>query len=359
MKALILDAQNRTAKVQTVNIPQPAASEVLVKVRAIALNPVDELHVAHPLGQSGRIVGSDFSGTVVSLGVEVSAAQITRGAEVAGFLQGACSINDRPGASAEYLVVPWDLVWKIGDMTFEQAAGVSLCALTAAQMLSRLGVRMPFEELTGSKSVRSIFINGASTSIGLFAAQLARLSLPGVSLIGTASERNSTMLLDSTYAYERVVCYREPALWRAATPREDGVSIALDCISEGETRDQRQIAVVRSRQGGAWSTPAEGLGTEPVYGAVWEGLGEDVEYMGMTLPANSVCRAFTVAFYRWLSEGEKLRPIQARVMAHGLERVVEDGFVLLGTGAMTDRQVARNEEHMRPASAEKLVYVLC
>lgn len=178
------------------------------------------------------------------------------------------------------------------------------------------------------------------------------------------------MLGDSSYHYTKVVSYKDPTSWRTATPHSNGVSIALDCISEGETvhntakvlsrpaKDMHQIAVVRSRQGGAWNTPLEQLGTEPSYGAVWEGLGEDVEYMGMTLPANAASRAFTVAFYRWLSEGQKLVPIQARFMPGGLGEVVGDGFVLMGTGTMMDRNVVREEEYMRPVSAEKLVYCI-
>jgi hypothetical protein len=43
-------------------------------------------------------------------------------------------------------------------------------------------------------------------------------------------------------------------------------------------------------------------------------------------------------------------------MPGGLEKVVEDGFQLLGAGSVTDRQAKRPEEWMRPVSAEKLVY---
>jgi hypothetical protein len=77
----------------------------------------------------------------------------------------------------------------------------------------------------------------------------------------------------------------------------------------------------------------------------------------MTLPANPDLRAFTVAFYAWLSEGGKIVPNSARVMPGGLEKVAEDGFALLGTGTMGERKV-RSEEWMRPVSAEKLVYRL-
>ena len=116
MKALILDAEARTAKLQDVSQPSPSSGEVLVNVKAISLNPIDPLYVGHPLARSGRTIGSDFVGIVTSLGSDVpSDNALEVGSRVSGFLQGACSVNDRPGAFAEYLTVPWDLVWRVPD----------------------------------------------------------------------------------------------------------------------------------------------------------------------------------------------------------------------------------------------------
>ena len=47
-----------------------------------------------------------------------------------------------------------------------------------------------------------------------------------------------------------------------------------------------------------------------------------------------------------------------RSMPGGLEKIVEDGFVLLGTGTMEDRKHASTEPWMTPVHAEKLVYKL-
>src|SRR4051794_22147243 len=113
MEALILNAEQKTAQVNTIPKPIPQQNEILILVHSIALNPVDSLYVYNPLGSSGRVIGSDFAGVVESLGPSVSATGILKpGDRVAGFLQGASSVNDRPGAFAEYLVSPWDLVWK-------------------------------------------------------------------------------------------------------------------------------------------------------------------------------------------------------------------------------------------------------
>jgi NADPH:quinone reductase-like Zn-dependent oxidoreductase len=107
MQALILDAERKTANVKTILRPYPSPDEVLVQVHTVALNPIDPLYVANPLGSTGRIVGSDFSGTIASIDQSVPAScGLHLGNRVAGFLQGACSINDRPGAFTEFLVCP-------------------------------------------------------------------------------------------------------------------------------------------------------------------------------------------------------------------------------------------------------------
>ncbi|KAK4697396.1 hypothetical protein P7C71_g681, partial [Lecanoromycetidae sp. Uapishka_2] len=398
MKALVLDAENRTANLQSVPKPHPSAHELLIRVVAVALNPIDSLYVFNPLAQTGRTIGSDFAGIVEVLGdaVPQPASGLKPGDRVAGFLQGACSANDRPGAFAEFLVCPWDLVWKIGDdMRLQEAAAVNLCGLTAAQALFyRMGLEAPFpwlvkepaifaatrpeneqymqESSSGTPTV-SFFIYGASTSVGLYAAQLVRRSAESsgrsVKLFGATSQKHFRMLQAEPYGYDELVDYHDvdwPNKVHGLTPAGNGVDYAYDCISEGWTVSRTattlapsgKMAIVRSREGGAW-VEGENLPIEPSYGAVWEGLGEVVQYQGMDLPASPRARSFAVAFYEWLSSGGKtLEPNPVREMPGGLENVVEDGFGLLGSGTMGDRGSSSEKAWMKPLSAEKMVYTL-
>ncbi|KAK5046234.1 hypothetical protein LTR84_008377 [Exophiala bonariae] len=379
MEALLLNAENRSAEVKTISKPIPRWNEILIRVHSIALNPVDSLYVYHPLGSTGRVIGSDFAGTVESLGPDVPATGgLKPGHRVAGFLQGASSVNDRPGAFAEYLVCPYDLVWRVpADLSLEAAAAVSLCGLTAAQALFyRLGMKAPFkwDDLRAQDDACnfSVFIYGASTSVGLYAAQLVRRAAEAsggkVRLVGAASRKHFGMLKAEPYGYDHLVDYRDdnwPEQVRTFTD-DKGVKYAYDCISEGSTIVNTAktlavgagMAVVRSRQGGAWDTPREELPTEPIYGAVWEGLGEDVQYVGMFLPKSKVSRDFATAFYKWLSEDGRLQPNPIRLMPGGLKKVMGDGLRLMGSGTMEDREASRTEEWMKPVSAEKLVYQL-
>lgn len=419
MRALVLNAEDRTATLATIPMPTPGPNELLIAVKAIALNPVDALSTLEPLRSTGRIIGSDFAGLVVARGPPAPAgspdgsnstttggnspsrlrrsstalsAVINRGERVAGFLQGACSVNDRPGAFAEYVVVPADLVWRIpGHLSFEEAAGMSLCGLTAAQALFfRLGLDAPFQweddseegvlrrVESNSSSDRekddaeadefSFLVAGASTNVGMYVAQLVRRSAEvsgkRVRLIGAASPQNWEKLKAEPYGYETLVDYRDQS-WpdQVRQISGGGVHFAYDSISEGSTvrdvsttlRQGGKMAVVRSREAGAWDMT--GVLVDAIYGAVWEGLGEDIEYQKTVVRSSPAKRSFATAFYKWLSDGGLLHPNPVRVMPGGLDRVVEDGFTLLGTG-ISDRSHDRIEEHMRPISGEKLVYTI-
>ena len=242
VQALVLNAESKTASVQSIANPEPGPGETVVKVHAIALNPVDALYTFKPLGSSGRVVGSDFAGIVEAVS---AGSRLKSGTRVAGFLQGACSVNDRPGAFATYLTCPEDLVWQVPDsISLEAAATVSLCGLTAAQAIYyRIGLTAPFnlesndEGKLPNPSTTYFFIYGASTSVGMYAAQLVRRSSEAsgrsIKLIGAASRAQHEMLLAEPYGYHALVDYHDDD-WPDQVQRltgENRVMGALDCIS--------------------------------------------------------------------------------------------------------------------------------
>lgn len=344
------------------------------------------------MGNTARTVGSDFAGRIAVASQVPAFANLQPGVRVAGFLQGACSVNDQTGAFAEYLTVSWDLVWRIpASISVDEAAGVSLVALTAAQRIwYRMGLTVPFpydrEAVLKENPERQqshtrdedaaetliVLIYSASTSVGLYAAQIARASAKAagkkIKLFGTASKARWGILRAEPYFYDHQIEYRDPTWSSQIMGISDSVGIhyAYNGLSEGASvahvastlAKYGKMAIVRSREGGAWR--GDNLPIEPVYGAVWEGLGEEVQHQGIIVAKSPAARDSAVAFYTWLSEavGSEINPVPVRVMPGGLEKVVEDGFALLGAGGMGDRQINRKEEWMKPISAEKLVYRL-
>ncbi|KAJ4182232.1 hypothetical protein NW767_013915 [Fusarium falciforme] len=378
MKALVLTTSTRSASVEDLPRPIPQIGDVLIRVKAIALNPVDQLYVSTPIAaQEKRVIGTDFAGVVVEASPELGGSSDPRakpGTRVAGFLQGACSVNDRPGAFAEYITAPYDLIWAIPPgMSLEEASTVSMCSLTAAQGLyARLGLPNPFSGSQTEKDTAkpiNVFIYGSSTSVGLYAAQLVHLSASAsgtkIQLIGAASKSKHSFLRQEPYSYDVLVDYRA-ADWveqvKAATGG-NGVDFALDCISEEQTvygthetlATGAKFAVFRGPVGGRYD-PSK-LRIEPIYGAVWEGLGVEVGYN-----ASQEALEFARQYYDFLSVGtplgrSRIEPNPVRIMPGGFERVVPDGFALLGSGSVSQRSsVNGGEGHMRPISAEKLVY---
>src|SRR5688572_6629329 len=114
--------------VQTRPVPQPGAGEVLIKVRAAGVNPVDWKSAPRRLGM---VPGADVAGTIDSLGEGVTGWKA--GDQVLG-------VARQSGSYAEYAVVPVAvLAKKPQSMTFEQAAGVPIAGDTAYRALHEAG----------------------------------------------------------------------------------------------------------------------------------------------------------------------------------------------------------------------------
>jgi len=164
--------------------PAPADDEVLVKVVAASVNPLDWhymrgspylMRLGTGLGApTDASMGVDFAGTVAAVGSDVTRFKV--GDEVFG---------GRSGAFAEYVTVREDraIALKPANMTFQQAAAVPIAGITALQALRDNGKLQP-----GQK----VLINGASGGVGTFAVQIARSF--GAEVTGVCSTRNLEMV---------------------------------------------------------------------------------------------------------------------------------------------------------------------
>ncbi|KAG6843657.1 hypothetical protein H0H87_001953 [Tephrocybe sp. NHM501043] len=386
MEALIT-APGNTAIIKKIPIPEPAANEIRIEVRAVSLNPVDALYTLAPPAPDdpGRVVGSDFAGIVEKLGSNVDQWKV--GDRVTGFVQGdagfkltrssiATAENRRPGGFAEYAILEADLAVRIpSEASFEEAATLPLCALTAAQMLFiTLGLKAPFNnpatvtnELKGESP--AILIYSAATSVGIFAVNLALIARTPEGkpyrIYAIASQKHHERLLKE--GVEAVFDYRDPEWPAKAHQASGGIDAALDCIAEGDSTSKVShtfkegggtIATVRRE---SWSRENVKEGVIGTYSAVWVGLGHEIHYYGKHLPADKEWRAFTVEFYKYLSADLQRFPIThitPRIMPDGLHGIVPLAFPLLGEDLVIDRKYEGSGDHLKPISAEKLVFPL-
>jgi NADPH:quinone reductase-like Zn-dependent oxidoreductase len=167
-------------KLEEVPKPTIADDEVLVKVVAAAVNPLDWhymrgkpyfMRLSAGIGSPNDVrVGVDFAGTVEAVGKGVT--RFKPGDEVFGAKSGAIAqyVNVRESRS---------IVLKPSNLTFEQAAAIPVAAITALQ-----GLRDQGHLRAGQK----VLVNGASGGVGTFAVQIAK-SL-GAEVTGVCSTRN-------------------------------------------------------------------------------------------------------------------------------------------------------------------------
>lgn len=125
------NAYGRGIKEVDVQGPKPSKAEILVKVRATALNPIDPKFIDF-IAPPGNIAGCDFAGEVVEVGEQVGSWKVKN--RVAGFVQG--GIGQSRGAFAEYVKVDADLVRAVPrGVSDEEAATYGISAATAMQAL--------------------------------------------------------------------------------------------------------------------------------------------------------------------------------------------------------------------------------
>ncbi|MEX5503737.1 zinc-binding alcohol dehydrogenase family protein [Pseudomonas putida] len=176
--------------------PQPGARDLLVEVRAIAVNPVDTKIRASRGGEQPQVLGWDAVGVVREVGPQVTLFQ--PGDEV--FYAGAI---DRPGSYSELHVVDERIVGhKPRSLDDASAAALPLTSITAWELLfDRLDV-----EEDGGKN-QSLLVIGAAGGVGSILVQLAR-KLTQLTVIGTASRPETQAWVQEAGAHH-VIDHRE------------------------------------------------------------------------------------------------------------------------------------------------------
>jgi NADPH:quinone reductase-like Zn-dependent oxidoreductase len=168
MRAFTHEAYGSTSVLELREVERPVCGdgEVLVRVEAAALNPLD-WHVLTGVPylaraasglrrpRTGRL-GADFAGTIEAMGEGVT-----------GFVPGDEVFGVRSGTFAEYVCAPADgaIAPKPANVSFEEAAAAGLAAVTALQGLRDKGA---------IRAGHDVLVNGASGGVGTFAVQIAK-----------------------------------------------------------------------------------------------------------------------------------------------------------------------------------------
>tara|TARA_R110002020_G_scaffold63170_4_gene168860 strand:- start:4235 stop:5179 length:945 start_codon:yes stop_codon:yes gene_type:complete len=167
MKAITYQKFGSTDVLQIVEQPKPSikSNQVLVKVKAFSLNPMDwKIRKGEMKLMSGskfpKNTGTDFSGIVEEVGTSVIG--LKNGDEVFGVVKNMM----KEGVSAEYIAVTSSLVWKKpSNISFPQAASIPVVGTAAVTALQKMG---------NIKSTTTILINGATGGFGMFLLQFLK-----------------------------------------------------------------------------------------------------------------------------------------------------------------------------------------
>jgi zinc-binding alcohol dehydrogenase family protein len=202
----------------TVPIPAPGPHDLLVRIRAASVNPIDTKIRGFSRAQDGepRILGFDAAGTVAAIGSEVS--RFSAGDHVIH-----AGVTNRPGSNAEFQLVDERLVGrKPAALNFAQAASLPLTAITAWESL--------FDHLAlGPASTGAILVVGAAGGAGSMATQLAR-NQTRLEVVATASRPESAAFAVELGAHH-VVDHTALLAEQVAAIAPDGVDYVFSAYS--------------------------------------------------------------------------------------------------------------------------------
>jgi NADPH:quinone reductase-like Zn-dependent oxidoreductase len=259
MKAIVYHCYGGPAvlKLEDTARPVPADDGVLVKVQAASLNPLDWHYLrgtpyimrmeAGAGAPKDMRLGVDFAGTVEAVGKNVK-----------GFKAGDEVFGGTDGAFAQYvsLAEHKSLALKPANISFEQAAGVPIAAITALQSLRDEGAL---------KAGQKLLINGASGGVGTFAVQIGKAL--GADVTAVCSTNNVSMVLGLGATH--VIDYRQQDFTQG-TERYD---LVFDTVGNRSLSDIKRVLtpkgtliMIGGGSSGNWIGPFMGPLKALVYG---------------------------------------------------------------------------------------------
>jgi len=235
MNALLVDAANAPLRLVSIDRPAPAAGQVLVRIKASGINPLDAKIRAGQAGHARQplpaVLGMDLAGVVEALGEGVSDWVV--GDEVYGLATG---IGGAQGSLAEFAAVDARLLArKPANLSMREAAALPLVLITAWEGLvdrARVGAD------------QSVLIHGGAGGVGHVAVQIAKALGARVFATGSARHQAEIESFGATF-----IDYRQQGVeeYVAQHTAGEGFDIVYDTVG-GETLD-RSFQAARTYHG--------------------------------------------------------------------------------------------------------------
>ncbi len=235
MKAIVYhkSGSGNVLKLEEIEKPVPADDEVLIKVRAASVNPLDYHLLRHPFLR--RIIGIATKGQITRAGRDVAGQVEAVGRNVTQFKPGDEVFGACDGSFAEYACTRESgVASKPASVSFEQAASVAVAGLTALQ-----GLRDKAHIQPGQK----VLINGAAGGVGTFVVQIAKVF--GADITGVCSTGNLEMV--QSIGADRVIDYTREDF----TSNGQRYDLIFDLVSNHSFSEHRRALTPRGTYIGA------------------------------------------------------------------------------------------------------------
>ncbi len=226
MKAIVYHSYGSAdvLRCEEIEKPAPGENDVLIKVRAASVNPLD-WRFMRGTPYIGRLMFGLRKPKITRLGADVAGQVEAVGGKVSQFQPGDQVFGGCRGAFAEYACTAESaLVKKPDSVTFEQAAALPVAGLTALQALRDKARTGP-----GQK----VLINGAAGGVGTFAVQIAKVF--GAEVTGVCSTRNVELV--RSLGADHVIDYTQAEFTKGGQ-RYD---VLLDMVANHPLRECRRI----------------------------------------------------------------------------------------------------------------------
>ncbi len=236
MRALILKEHGPTTnfEIREVDTPHPGPGQVLVKISAASLNPIDnKIRGGLPIGPAlPSAIGCDFAGVIASVGEGVDA--FTVGDEVFGCAGG---VKGRGGALAEYIAADQELIAKKpSNISIRESAALPLVSITAFNLIERLQLRED----------DNLLIHGGVGGVGHIALQLAKRITKSIAV--TVENDDDARVALSLGASEAILFKREdPAEYKQRVTGGRGFSAIIDTVGGSNLLNSFEAASLDGR----------------------------------------------------------------------------------------------------------------
>ena len=310
MKALQLIGYGGPSKTEfrDVPIPQPTADEVLVRLTAAALNPVDykirkgylRVIVSRKLPLT---LGNDFCGIVETVGGTNNTLHV--GQRVYG-----CTGIEHLGTFSEYAVVRKDrLATSPENLSDTQAASITLAGLTALQALRDVLKIQPGQR---------VFISGGAGGVGTLAIQIAKIL--GAEVTTTASSRGRDLVL--RLGADQVVDYADAA----ALAKLRDFDVAFDLVGGSTTGKMFRMLKRGAMLVSIAATPEPETATVDLHGGFW--LRQLFGAISLPLRLRARWNGVRYRYYFMTSKSEDLQWLAERCQEGKLVPVIDREFPL-------------------------------